>query len=133
MTDAQLMDAVADGQITPGPVFSTATFIGYLLAGVRGAVAATVAIFLPGLLLVIAIRPLVHQIRNSPAWSAFLDGVNVAALALMALVSAELARSAVVDALTAAVAVLSAILLIAFRINSTWLIAAGALVGSFAR
>jgi chromate transporter len=129
MTEAQLLDAIAVGQVTPGPVFTTATFIGYLLAGARGAVVATVAIFLPGFVLVAATRPLVARVRRSPAAGAFLDGVNVASLALMAVVTAQLARSALTDAATLMVAVLGAVLLLRFKVNTTWLIAAGAIVG----
>ena len=129
LTEAQLMDAVAVGQVTPGPVFTTATFIGYLLAGPWGAVVATIAIFLPGFALVAAIRPLVAQIRRRPAAGAFLDGVNVASLALMAVVTAQLARAALVDGVTIALASAGALLLLRFKLSSTWLILAGAFVG----
>lgn len=129
LTQAQLLDAVAIGQVTPGPVFTTATFIGYLLGGVRGAVVATVGIFLPGFLFVAASRPLIPRIRSSQVTGAFLDGVNVGAVALMIAVTWQLSRAAVVDSPTAAVAVLSAVVLIFFRINSAWLICAGGLFG----
>jgi chromate transporter len=132
LTQTQLLDAVAVGQVTPGPVFTTATFIGYLLGGVPGAVVATVGIFLPGFLFVAASRPLIPRIRRSQLAGAFLDGVNVGAIALMIAVSFQLGRAAVVDMLTAAIASISAIVLIYFRINSVWLIFAGALLG-FAR
>jgi chromate transporter len=132
LTESQLLDAVAVGQVTPGPVFTTATFIGYLIAGTRGAIVATVAIFLPGFVLVAAIRPLVARVRRSAVASAFLDGVNVAALALMAVVSVQLARAAIVDVIAAAIAVVSAVLLLRFKVNATWLIAGGAAVGMIA-
>lgn len=129
VTDAQLVDAVAISQVTPGPVFTTATFLGYLLRGPEGAVVATVGIFLPAFILVAVSGPLVPLIRKSPTAGAFLDGVNVASLALMAAVSYELGRSAIVDWPTIALAVISAILLLRFRINSAWLVLGGALAG----
>jgi chromate transporter len=136
LTEPQLLDAVAVGQVTPGPVFTTATFIGYVIGarqgtgmGVLGAVATTVGIFLPGFLLVAVTRPLVARVRRSPMAGAFLDGVNVAALALMAVVSVQLARSALVDVPTIALALASGVALIRFKVNTTWLVAAGALVG----
>ncbi len=129
LTQAQLLDAVAVGQVTPGPVFTTATFIGYLLGGVRGAVVATAGIFLPGFLLVAASRPLIPRIRRSKIAAAFLDGVNVGAVALMIAVTWQLSRAALVDFPTGAVAALSAVALMNFRINSAWLIFAGGLVG----
>jgi chromate transporter len=132
LTQAQLLDAVAIGQVTPGPVFTTATFIGYLLAGVPGAAIATVSIFLPGFVFVAASRPLIPRIRGSRVAGAFLDGVNVGAVALMIAVSWQLGRAAVVDLLSAGIAALSAGVLIYFRINSVYLICAGALLG-FAR
>jgi chromate transporter len=129
LTNSQLLDAVAIGQITPGPLFSTATFIGYLLGGAAGAVVATVGIFLPSFVFVALSGPLVPRLRRSPAAAAFLDGVNVGALALMAVVAVVLARAAIVDAWTALLAVASAVLLLRWRVNSAWLVAAGALVG----
>lgn len=129
LTESQLLDAVAVGQVTPGPVFTTATFIGYLLGGIPGAVVATVGIFLPGFFFVAASRPLIPRIRGSRIAAGFLDGVNVGAVALMIAVTWQLSRAAVCDLLTAAIAVLSAIVLIFFRINSAWLICAGALIG----
>jgi chromate transporter len=132
LTQAQLLDAVAIGQVTPGPVFTTATFIGYLLDGLPGAVVATIAIFLPGFFFVAASRPLLPRIRDSNIAGAFLDGVNVGAIALMIAVSWQLGRAAVVDFLSGAIAAVSAVVLIYFRINSAWLIFAGGLAG-FAR
>ncbi len=129
VTDAQLVDAVAIGQVTPGPVFTTATFLGYLLRGHAGAIVATVGIFLPAFVLVAISGPLVPRIRKSPTAAAFLDGVNVASLALMAAVSYQLGRSAIVDWLTVGMAIASAILLLRFRTNSAWLVLGGALIG----
>jgi len=129
LTERQLLDAVAIGQVTPGPVFTTATFIGYILAGVPGAVVATIAIFLPAFVFVAVSGPLVRRIRSSPTAGAALDGVNVASLALMAVVTLQLGRTALVDALTIALALASAALLIRYRVNSAWLVLGGAAVG----
>jgi len=130
MTSAQLLDAVAVGQFTPGPVFTTATFIGYVLAGPAGAVAATLGIFLPAFAFVALSGPLVPRLRRSPAAGAFLDGVNAASLALMAFVTWQLARAALVDGVTVGLVVVSAVLLLRFRVNSVWLVLGGALVGA---
>jgi chromate transporter len=129
LTQSQLLDAVAVGQVTPGPVFTTATFIGYILGGAKGAAAATFAIFVPAFIFVAASRPLLGRLRRWAATGAFLDGVNVGALALMAAVTVQLSRAAIVDGTTGAVAVLSALTLIGTRINSAWLVFAGALAG----
>jgi chromate transporter len=129
LTQAQLLDAVAVGQVTPGPVFTTATFIGYLLGGIPGAVVATIGIFLPGFIFVAASRPLIPRIRESKFAGPFLDGVNVGAVALMIAVTWQLSRAAVVDFPTSGLAALSALALVYFRINSAWLIGAGATVG----
>lgn len=129
LSPAQLLDAVAVGQVTPGPVFSTATFIGYVLAGPWGALAATVGIFLPAFLFVALSGPLIAYLRRSPAASAFLDGVNAASLGLMAAVLWPLGRAAVLDPLTLLLAVGSAVLLLRIRINSAWLVLGGALLG----
>ena len=129
LTEAQLLDAIAIGQITPGPVFSAATFIGYVLGGVPGALVATAGIFIPSFFFVAVSGPLVPRLRQSPAAGAFLDGVNVGSLALMAVVTWSLARVAVVDITTAALAAASAFLLMRFRVNSVWLVLGGACVG----
>ena len=131
LTNAQLLDAIAVGQITPGPVFTTATFIGYVLAGPKGALVATIGIFLPAFLFVALSGPLVPRIRRSAAAGAFLDGINVASLALMTVVTFVLARAALVDLPTIALLLISGVLLIRFRINSVWLVLGGALVGFF--
>jgi chromate transporter len=129
LSERQLLDAVAVGQVTPGPVFTTATFIGYLLAGWTGAAAATIAIFLPAFVLVAASGPFVPRLRESRLLSRLLDGVAVGALALMVVVTWQLGRVAIVDLTTATVLVASAILLLRFRLSSTWLIALGAGLG----
>jgi len=129
LTEGQLLDAVAVGQVTPGPVFTTATFVGYVLGGFRGAVVATVGIFLPAFVFVALSGPLVPRIRRSPVAGAFLDGVNVGSIALMALVAAQLARAAVVDPWTAGIAVASAVLLLRFHASPAWLVPAGGLLG----
>jgi len=128
LTERQLLDAIAVGQITPGPVFTTATFIGYLLAGPLGAALATIAIFLPGFVFVALGRPLLARLRRSPVAGTFLDGVNAAALAVMCVATAQLARAALVDALTLLLA-LAALAALRSKLNSVWLIAGGALVG----
>lgn len=131
LTQQQLLDAVAVGQVTPGPVFTTATFLGYLLHGPSGAIAATVGTFLPAFVLVAISAPLIPKIRASRIAGAVLDGINVASLALMALITWQLARSALVDRITVACAVVSALLLFRFpRLNSVWLIAAAGLIGA---
>ncbi len=129
LTDRQLLDAIAIGQVTPGPVLTTATFVGYLVGGGAGAVLATVGIFLPSFVFVAASRPLLPKIRASRWTAAFLDGVNVAALGLMAAVTWELARAAVIDWLTALLALVAAAVLIRFEVNSVWLILGGGVIG----
>ncbi len=129
LTDQQLLDAVAIGQFTPGPVFTTATFIGYVLGGAWGAVLATVGIFLPSFIFVAAVNPLIPRLRQSPALGAVLDGVNAAALGLMAAVTWTLGRAALVDGVTLLLALAAAVLLVRFKVNSTWLVLGG---GAFA-
>jgi chromate transporter len=129
LTNAQLLDAIAVGQVTPGPVFTTATFIGYNLAGMPGAVVATVGIFLPAFVFVALSAPLIPAMRRSPVAGAILDGVNVASLALMAAVTVTLATQTLTDTTTVTIAVASAFLLVVFRINATVLVTAGAAIG----
>ena len=129
LTEAQLLDAVAVGQVTPGPVFTAATFVGWVLGGPAGAAVATLGIFLPAFVFVAVSGPLVPRIRASPVAGAFLDGVNVSSLALMAVVTAELARAAVTSLATAAIAAASAVLLLRYKVNSTWLVLGGAEIG----
>ena len=129
LTDQQLLDAIAIGQFTPGPVFTTATFIGYVLAGIPGAVLATVGIFLPSFCFVAILNRIVPAMRRS-AWTArLLDGVNVSALGLMAGVTWQLGREAIVDWTTSLLAVGAAILLLRFKLNSAWLVLAGGIIG----
>ncbi len=133
LTSQQLLDAVAIGQVTPGPVFTTATFVGYLLAGHAGAIAATIGIFLPAFMLVAVVRPWVTKLRRSRLLSGFLDGVNVASLGLMAVVTWQLGRTAIVDWLSTSVAIASCIAVFRYKINSAWLVIAGGLIGMLAR
>ncbi len=130
VTNPQLLDAVAVGQFTPGPVFTTATFIGYLVGGWGGAALATVGIFLPAFVFVALSVPLLPKLRKSPWTAALLDGVNVAALGLMAAVLLDIARAALVDWVTVGLAIGAAVLLIRFRVNSVWLILGGAAIGA---
>ena len=129
LTDQQLLDAVAVGQFTPGPVFTTATFVGYLLAGVPGAAVATIGIFLPSFLFVALLARIMPHLRKSPWTAAFLDGINVTALALMAGVLWQIGRAAIVDIPTAIIAIAAAFLLFRLKINSAWLVAAGGVLG----
>lgn len=136
LTQQQLLDAIAIGQFTPGPVLSTATFIGYIIAGVPGAIVATVGIFLPSFFFVAALNPLVPRLRASKWTAAFLDAVNVSSLALMAVVTLQLgtatllvAKAPYVDFVALAIALLSAVLAIRFNINAAWLVLGGALIG----
>ena len=130
LTDRQVLDAVAVGQFTPGPVFTTATFIGYLTGGWPGAIAATVGIFLPAFVLVATVYPLVPRLRTSPWTGAFLDGANAASLGLMAAVAWQLGATSIVDPFTTALALAAAVLLIRFRVNSAWLVLSGAVAGA---
>jgi chromate transporter len=130
LTQQQLLDAVAVGQITPGPVFTTATFIGYVLHGTSGAIAATLGIFLPAFFFVSISAPLLPKLRASRTAAAILDGINVASLALMALVTWQLARAACVDWFTLLLGVASAVALIRYRgLNSAWLVLAAGVLG----
>jgi chromate transporter len=129
LTESQLLDAIAVGQVTPGPVFTTATFIGYVLGGIPSAILATVGIFLPAFIFVALSGPLIPRIRKSRIAGAFLDGVNVASLALMIVVTWQLGRSAISDVPTIALALLSGVLLFRFRLNSAWLVFGGAAAG----
>src|SRR5208337_3759427 len=129
LTTTQLLDAIAVGQVTPGPVFTSATFIGYLLAGSPGALIATAGIFLPSFVLVAVSSPLIPRLRKSAVAGAFLDGVIVASLALMTVVTWRLGRDAVIDLPTALAAIAGALLLMRFRLNSLWLVLGGAIIG----
>lgn len=130
ITEHQLLDAIAMGQITPGPLSTTATFIGYLLGGVPGAVVATIAMFLPAFFFVAVSGPLVPRLRRSAIAAAILDGVNVAALALIAVATWQLFRAAVVDWVTLVLCAASFLLLVRFRVSSVWLVLGGAILGA---
>jgi chromate transporter len=129
LTDQQLMDAIAVGQFTPGPVFTTATFIGYVLAGIPGAILATLGIFLPSFVFVAASSPLIPRLRRSARAGRFLDGVNVASLGLMATVTWQLGRAALIDWVTVGTALVATVLVFRLRVNSAWLVLGGAVVG----
>jgi chromate transporter len=129
LTDQQLIDAIAVGQVTPGPVFTTATFVGYVLAGGGGAVAATIGIFLPAFVFVALSGPLVPRLRRSRVAGAVLDGVNVASLALMTLAAAQIGRAAINSWVSIAILVGSAVILLRTKINSAWLVGVGAVIG----
>jgi chromate transporter len=129
LTDKQLLDAVSVGQFTPGPVFTTATFIGYVIGGWPAALLATLGIFLPSFVLIVLIHPVASRLRQI-AWTAtLLNGVNAAALALMTGVLIQLGQHALTDVLTWAVAVLALVILVRFKLNSVWLILAGVVIG----
>lgn len=129
LTLQQLLDAIAVGQMTPGPVLSSATFIGYLVAGVPGAVISTIAVFFPSFVIVALIGPWIPRLRQSPIAQAFLRGVNAAVVALILSVSLALFRSAVVDVWTAIVVVVGLVALLRFKVNTLWLVMGGAVVG----
>jgi chromate transporter len=129
MMQGQLLDAIAVGQVTPGPVFTTATFIGYVLAGGSGAAVATIGIFLPAFVFVALSGPLVPRIRKSKMAGAVLDGVNAASPALMAFVTFQLAHGAIVNIPTLLLAIAAAAGIFVFRVNSTWLVLGAAVVG----
>ncbi len=129
LTQAQLLDAVAIGQVTPGPLFTTATFIGYILGGLPGGILATVGIFLPAFIFVAVSNPLIPRLRASVWAGAFLDGINAASLGLMAAVTFQLARATLLDPLTIVLAAAAGALLFLFKLNSVWLVLGGAIVG----
>jgi chromate transporter len=129
LTEGQLLDAVAVGQFTPGPLFTTATFIGYMLGGLPGAAIATVGIFLPSFVFVAFSGPVIPRLRRSAVAGAVLDAVNAASLALMAAVTWHLGRAALCDAPSLILFAVAAVLLLRYRINSAWLVLAGALSG----
>ena len=129
LTDQQLIDAVTIGQITPGPVFTTATFIGYVLGGWSGAVLATIAIFIPGFIFVAISQPLIPKLRNSRPLSGVLDGIVTASFGLMAAVTWQLAQTLFIDSHTAIIGLVTLLILITWKPNSTWLVLAGATVG----
>jgi chromate transporter len=130
LTQSQLLDAVAIGQITPGPVSSTVTFVGYLLGGKTGAAVATIGIFLPAFFFVSISGPLLPRLRRSPIAGAFLDGVNAGSLALMVVVTWQLGCAAIIDPTTLVLAIVSALALLRYRLNSAWLILIGGGAGA---
>jgi len=129
LTEQQLIDAVAVGQFTPGPVFTTATFIGYVIHGFPGAILATFGIFLPSFLFVMLLSPLLEKMRASHLVSNVLDGVNAASIALMAAVLGQLGYATLISIPAVVIFLISAILLIRFKVNSTWLILGGGIAG----
>ena len=131
LTRGQLIDAIAVGQITPGPLSTTATFVGYVTSGVPGALLATLAMFLPGFIFVLITRPFLYQLRASVLGSGFLDGVIYASLGLWAGVTWEITGTALVDPISVGIMVLSLFLLILYNLNTSWLILGGALMGLF--
>lgn len=134
LTSQQLLDAVAIGQFTPGPLFTTATFVGYLAGGNLGAIAATIGIFLPAFGLISLVNPLVPKLRKSPWTAGFLDGVNAASLGLMAVVTYELGRATLfpleqLDWFSIDLAVISCVIVFRFKLNSAWLVLGGGAIG----
>ncbi|MBC7264759.1 MAG: chromate efflux transporter [Chloroflexi bacterium] len=129
LTPQQLVDAIAAGQVTPGPVLSSATFIGYLLEGTPGAVVATIAVFLPSFLIVSLTGPWIPRLRDSKGAYAFLRGVTAGALALILGTGLLLARAAVVDIWTALLAIASLGILWRTELDVVWVIAGGAIIG----
>ena len=129
LTSTQLLDAVAIGQFTPGPVFTTATFVGYLIQGVPGAILATVGIFLPSFLLILLLHPLFNRLRSSEILSVILDGITIASLALMASVSWRLGMATFVSWVSVVIFAASFIGLTRFKVNSSYLIIMGGFIG----
>lgn len=129
LTDKQLLDAIAAGQITPGPVFAAATFVGYITGGLKGALLATLGIFLPSFLFVAIVFPLIPRLKGSATARMFLSGLNAAVVGLMGAVSWQLARGAILDKFTGAEAIIALFILRRFQVNSAWVIVAGMLVG----
>jgi len=133
LSDAQLLDAIAVSQATPGPFFTVATFIGYLLAGWRGAALATLGMFLPAFVYVGVTAGFLPKLRKSPVASAFLDGVNAAAVALMAFVGWQFARATLVNVPAVVLAIASAVIVFRYKTNSAWLVLGGAIAGILLR
>jgi chromate transporter len=129
LTEQQILDAIAIGQFTPGPVLTSATFIGYILGGLPGSILATIGIFLPAFVFVAISNPLVPRIRSSSTARSFLDGVIAGSLGLMAAVIIQLGQVSFPDAITFILCITAIILLVKYRVNTTLLIAAGMAVG----
>lgn len=137
LTQPQLLDAISIGQLTPGPILATATFIGYVVAGIPGAIVATTAIFLPSFIFVAATNPLIPRLRRSKWLAAFLDAVNASALGLMVVVTIQLALTTLgvppqLDWLAVSIAISSATLSIRFQVNSAWIVCGGAVISQVA-
>jgi chromate transporter len=129
LTERQLVDAIAIGQVTPGPVFTTATLVGYLVRGVPGALVATLGIFLPAFVLSGLVYALLPRLQRSPWANAFIEGVTVCALAIMAGVTVQLGHTVLVDWFTVALAIGAFVVLRRYQPNSAWLVLAGAVAG----
>jgi len=129
LTESQLIDAVAVGQVTPGPLFTTATFVGYVLGGLPAALLATLGMFLPSMIIMVIMLIVYEKVRNSTTISKFLTGVNFAALGLMAGVTWEVARTAVLDPLTGVIAAIALLLIVRFKVSAPWLIFGGGVIG----
>ncbi|HWZ99366.1 MAG TPA: chromate efflux transporter [Candidatus Dormibacteraeota bacterium] len=129
LTENQLIDAIAVSQGTPGPFFTVSTFIGYVMAGWKGAVLATVGMFLPAFVFVAVTAKFLPRLRKSPMAGAFLDGVNAAAVALMGFVGWQFARETLVSLPAIAIGIVAAVLLLRFKVNSAWLVLGGAVAG----
>ena len=133
LTQQQLLDAIAIGQFTPGPVLSTSTFIGYVIAGIPGAIVATLGIFFPSFIFVLILNPLIPKLRNSTWTSAFLDAVNVSAVGLMAVVTLQLAYSLFlqpIDYIAIMIFIIGLIGLFRFKLSPLWLVFGGAILGT---
>jgi chromate transporter len=129
LTDKQLLDAIAAGMVTPGPAFASATFVGYLTGGLPGALLATLGMFLPSFVFIAIVFPLIPRLKKAPGARVFLDAINAVTVGLMAAVSWQLARGAILDAFTAVEAIVGLLILRRFQINSAWLILGGLLAG----
>jgi len=132
LTQQQLLDAIAIGQFTPGPVLSTSTFIGYVIAGIPGAIVATLGIFFPSFIFVLILNPIIPRLRNSQWTSAFLDAVNVSAVGLMAVVTLQIAYSLFLqplDYIAILIFIIGAIALFRFQLSPLWLVLGGAILG----
>ena len=133
LTENQLLDAIALSQGTPGPFFTVATFVGYVIAGWKGAALATAGMFLPAFAFVAVTARYLPRLRNSPVASAFLDGVNIAAVALMAFVGWQFARETLRNVPAVVIGAIAALLVMRFRVNSAWAVLGGALAGILMR
>lgn len=129
LSQQQLIDAIAVGQMTPGPVLSSATFIGYLVSGWQGALVATIAVFFPSFIIIVLIGPIIPHLRQSPAAQAFLKGVNAAVVALILAVSLSVFQSAIVDGWTVLILAAGLFALLRYRVDTLWLILGGAAAG----